>query len=235
MKTIVIPAHSSDSAIKLFKLSLQLYREEPLTCWFLDIRRMPGNYNDLFTVGRTCSATCDFGTEFCNRLDELISVKDGRVGYRFDHIYGDSSYVFRNYLQFREADLVIYDKKEWQNSKKETGLNIFRMVSQCGCELMYVSERSELVSNYPADNGKSGGHVATNSMPRREPAYTKAPASVQFQFQALDNNLASLEKKLKEQNMISVKLNNLSRYFLKEDALQKLMVRADCSLLLLQK
>lgn len=225
MKTIVIPAHCSESALKLFKLSLSLYREEVVACWFLNIRAIPGNYNDLLTINRTPVPPCVFDASFRTQVQQLIDENQKHLSFHIDHIYGDSPYVFRNYLRYREADLVIYDKQEWQNSKKETGLNIFKMVRHCDCELMYVSGGNELLSN--TSSGQNIGNA-----PQPAPAFAQVPASVRHQFAAVDEDLSN---HLQQQRMVSVKMHQLSRYFLKETALQKMMAQANCSLLLVQK
>lgn len=231
MKTIVIPTRGCESALKLFRLGLQLYPNEPVTCWFLDIRPFPGNYNDLLMLGRTAPGHCVFDDSFREAVQSLKE-QEPRVQVYTDHIFGDSPYVFRNYLKHREAGLVVYDKQEWQHSYRHSGLNIFRMVRRCDCELMYVSGDEALVhsSGDPGDHG----NVATGSFPQLKPVYTKAPASVQYQFQAVNDSLAQLAG-AQRQRMMAVKLNHLSRYFLKEDALQEMMVQSGCSLLLLQK
>lgn len=224
MKTIVIPASSSQSAVQLFRLCQQLYLNEPVTCWFLEIRPMPSDYNALLTIGRQSGPPCVFDDAFCKEIELALPPKNTGIQYFIDHIYGDSPYVFRNYLKYREVDLVMYDKRDWQNSRKEKGLNIFRMVSQSGHELVYVSENAELVSK--------GEHIGTAM--QQVPANSKAPAGVQYQYHAVQKKLDLLENNFQE-SILSVKLSSLSRYFLKETSLQKLLVERECSMVLVRK
>jgi len=96
------------------------------------------------------------------------------------------------------------------------------MVSRSGCELMYVSGGNLLLQNEPA------------------PAYnyekaSKAPASIVYQYSAVDERLNLATNTLPNERIVSKKFSNLSRYFLSEDFLQKLLMQSESSLLLLKK
>ncbi len=219
MKTIVIPTNSGLNSQEHFKLAVNLFNEE-VTCLFLQIRPIPDNYNDMMTLHKHMSKYQCFTQPFIRSMNLLKEQYGDKVTIKTDYIYGDSSAVFRNYINYHDADLVIYDKNEWQDIKTKTGLNIFRMVSRCGCELMYVSK----------DNTLSGIGITTT--PNRETA--NAPDSVLYQYNAIEKHLDGLEDAFNNNKIVSKKINNVSRYFLNESIMQKMLVQSDCSLLLLK-
>jgi hypothetical protein len=223
MKTIIIPAHSSEASVNLFKLALSLFKDQPVHIRFLQIREVPDNYNDLLTIGRHAPKCQPFNNEFIGTINQLKQLYGDQVNFSVDHIYGDSPVIFRNYTEYRNADLVMYDKQQWQDSKKKHGLNIFRMVSRCGCELMYVSGDHLLPENeLPAPSARE-----ERSMKERQ-----APVSIQYQYNAIS---AQLNNSLYEKQVVSKRFSNLSRYFLNEDVLQKMLSQSEGSLLLLKK
>lgn len=220
MKTVIIPANSGATCVAQLKTALGIFKDESITYIFLQIRPMPDNYNDMFTLRRNMGKFQFFDSESSRMIIELKQQFGDQIEVQTDYIYGDSPAVFRNYVRHHNADLVIYDEKEWQDSKAKFGLNIFRMVSRCGCELMYVSKDNVVVS-------------------RKEPAAKNvvidhAPDSVLHQYNAVNHQLTELEHMLYSNRVVSRKVNNLSRYFLNESILQKMLAESRCSLLLLK-
>ena len=222
MKTIIIPAHCRSAFINLFKLSSSLFPEDRIHCRFLQIKPVPDNYNDLLTLPRNASTSTPFDVTFMQTITELNKFYGTRISFDTDHIYGDSPAVFRNYAQHNHCDLVIYDKEEWQDSKQKNKLDIFRMVSRSGCELMYISGGNLLLQNKPAT-------------PSYNERAKQAPASILYQYNTVDERLNNAHENVHGKQIISKKLSNLSRYFLSEDLLQKMLLQSNSSLLLLKK
>lgn len=220
MKNIIIPARCGSSCIGQLKIAMNLFQNEEVTCVFLQVRQMPDNYNDMMTLHKNMGKYQFFDQSFSEAVVELKKEFGSRLVIRTDYIYGDSPAVFRNYSRHHKIDLVIYDKKEWDNAAKDNNLHIFRMVSRSGCELMYVSKENTL-------RGRTV--IINNTVNQNVPA----PDSVMFQYNIIDNQLDVLQEGLFNSNkMISKKINKLSRYFLNESILQKMLYQSECSLIL---
>lgn len=221
MKNIIIPANCGSSCIGQLKTAMNLFQNEDVTCVFLQIRQVPDNYNDMMTLHKNMGKYQFFDKSFSQAVVELKQEFGSRLTVRTDYIYGDSPAVFRNYSKHHKIDLVIYDKKEWDNAAKENNLHIFRMVSRSGCELMYVLRESNTLRSkiIPVNN------ITNQNVP--------APDSVMLQYNIIDNQLDVLQDGLISSNkMISKKINKLSRYFLNESILQKMLYQSECSLIL---
>jgi hypothetical protein len=221
MKNIIIPAKCGSACIGQLKIAMNLFREEEITCVFLQIREVPDNYNDMMTMHKNMSRYKFFDESFSIVVSELKQEFGTRLTIKTDYIYGDSPAVFRNYTKHHKADLVIYDKKEWDNAAKENNLHIFRMVSRSGCELMYVYR----------DNSVPDKVIAVNHNGRLQ--NVPAPDSVMLQYNIIDSQLNALQEGIANSNkIISKKINKLSRYFLNESLLQKMLHQSECSLIL---
>lgn len=221
MKTIVIPAHCGSACIDQLKLALKLFPDEAIHCIFVQVRPMPDNYNDMMTLRKKTGKYGNFDEAFSRSLSLLRSHYKGRLTAQTDYIYGDSPSVFRNYVKHHEANLVIYDNKEWKDKATGINLNIFRMVRRCGCELMYISRENNTAA-------KPVSRVIDFKTDR-------TPESVSYHYSTIDQQLDNLNDILNSNKIISKKINNLSRYFLNESLLQKMLVQSECSLLLLKK
>src|SRR5690349_24416191 len=98
MKTIVIPAHCGAACADQLKAALNIFPGDQVTCIFVQIRPLPDNYNDMLTLGRNIGKYETFDKTFIRKLSILKNYYDGRVTFKTDYIYGDSSAVFRNYV-----------------------------------------------------------------------------------------------------------------------------------------
>lgn len=243
MKTIVIPAKPHANFSKLAHAAMSFYVNEAVHCIFLDIRSIPSNYNDLLTISSKNTSSNLGDIAFYQTEKDLKKVFGDRIEIEEDHLYGDSSPVFRNYVDHREVDLVIYDEKQWNVKDKHSNLNVFRMVSRCGCELMYLSsdaleDNYEDVIKHPKqpkrEKSKPEPHAGNVAIALQRIA-EDAPQSVHYQFQAVDAMLNELQQNFYKSRILSKKLNNVSRYFLKETSLQKILAKSECSMLLIQK
>ncbi|RYF97810.1 MAG: hypothetical protein EOO02_20205 [Chitinophagaceae bacterium] len=109
------------------------------------------------------------------------------------------------------------------------------MVTRCGCEMIYVSSAAmkkgvKLAS--PAVKVKSGQELyAVAYEANAQDSRANAPASVKQQFQSVDTMLSELETNMLGANIITHKFSNLSRYFLREHTLQKMLGDTDTSFL----
>lgn len=226
MKTIIIPARCQSTFIRSFQLSCSLFSDQSIKCIFLEIRAIPDNYNDLLTLSRNAHSSTIFDQSFIKTINQLNQVYEGRITLETDYLYGDSPAVFRNYIQHKNCDLIIYDKHESQNNKYEHKLNIFRMVSRSGCEMIYISSDDFLSSTSPIN-------YRSNDKIKKE--INSAPASILYQFNAVNERLTDAHNNLYGERIISKKYSNLSRYFLRENLLQKHLSQSQSGLLLLKK
>lgn len=219
--TIIIPSKGDKASAGQLKLLTELFKDSDAHCIFLRIRPIPDNLNDLTTVGRD-SFKARFDQSFIDAAQALKAANHKRLTISTDYIYGDSSIVFRRYAENKKADLVLYDKQEWFDSKKTTGLNVFNMVRRSGCGLMYISVEPNQLTQPPPS-------------PEMRMSVGGAPASLMYQFEALDRRLDALQYEVANKNVVSKKINNLSRYFLNESAMDKMLEEANSSLLLIKK
>lgn len=215
MKTIITLTNYGDACVDHLSNVLSVFNDEPVLCIFLQVRPIPGNYNDMMTLHKHSGRYGYFTEAFSQAVNQLKTQYAAKMTVRYDHIYGDSSAVFRNYVHHHGADLVIYDKQEWDQNPNR--LNVFKMAKRCGCELMYISKENAGAREIPI----------SSVLHRND-----APGSVVYKYSAVDRQLDEL---LNERKMISAKMNNLSRYFLNETILERMLDQAECSLLLLKK
>ncbi|WEK37996.1 MAG: hypothetical protein P0Y53_10840 [Candidatus Pseudobacter hemicellulosilyticus] len=225
--TIIIPSKGTAACINQLALALDLFRDVSIHCIFLQIRPMPDNLNDMMTLGRDSSKFGFFDQAFYDGVEEMKALYPKRLTVSAEYFYGDSSTVFRNYVDHKAADLVLYDKQEWFDSKRSMGVNVFKMVSRCGCELMYISGGHAQLER----TGKTP-EPATAPVPAQAPA--NAPAGVLYQYNALDSKLNALQNAIDSNRVVSRRVSNLSRYFLNENVMEKMLLKAECSLLLLK-
>lgn len=222
MKTIIIPAQQQATFINLFKLSSSLFQAEPVNCIFVEVGEIPDNDNDLLTIHRSGVIATPFSTAFYKEATALRQQYGSRINFITDYIYGYSAAVFRNYVQHHNANLVMYDKLKWQQSKQKGKLDIFRMVSRSGCELMYVADGLTLL-DAPETNNKSKNKSAPT------------PASILYQFNTITERLDVARNTVYGKPILFKKISSLSRYFLSEQLLQNLLSHSNSSLVLVTK
>lgn len=220
MKTIIIPAHCGAACADQLKAALNMFANERVTCIFVQIRPLPDNYNDMLTLGRSAGRYESFNKTFTRKLSILKNFYGGRVTFKTDYIYGDSPAVFRNYIKNNAADLVVYDSLEWARQDSRT-VNVFKMVRRCGCELMYMSGNPKI----------SNGLLAKPHT--WETIYSKD--AISHRYAQVDRQLDQLDELVNNDKIISKKFTNVSRYFLNESLLEKMLVQSGCSLVLLRK
>ncbi|MFT3701598.1 MAG: hypothetical protein QM802_04480 [Agriterribacter sp.] len=224
MKTVIIPFKSNLIDIKVIKTLIALYKEEPIHCVLLEIRPLPNNYNDLLTLSEYTPHNNQVVQDVNNFMKEANALSNEYFTLSKDHLYGDSPVVFRNYLDYRKANLVVYQKPQQEADNTATArLNLFRMVRRCNCELMYVSDE------------KGQAEVEVSAHKKFRFAEKATSQSILHQFSAVDNMLNGLQENLSSNQVIIRRLNNVSRYFLKESFLQDILVQSDSSLVLVKK
>lgn len=224
MKKIIIPTCCQSAFTNLFQLATTLFPNDPIHCRFLQIHEIPNNYNDLLTISRSGKKT-SFDPAFIKTITELKQNYGHPITFDTDDIYGDAPAVFRNYVRHNQCDMIIYYKQEWQESKIKNRLDVFRMVSRSGCELVYVSETAPLIQHEPVHHYNKNG---------KDKKTIQAPASILHQYYAVEERLDTAHNTLYNKQIISKKFSHLSRYFLNENLLQKFLLQTEASLLLIK-
>lgn len=231
MKTIIIPVKFNLGSGHLLQSVVPLCEKQDVNVILLEVREVPNNYTELLTLPKVEQKQylVDAYTNYATLLNKTYGTS---IAVTTDFLYGDSPAVFRNYAQFKGASLVIYAENEWiANGKKS--MNMFRMVKRCGCELMYVSaevKQNEGVDVYTLKRTHTNSNTPVNRRIHKE-----APETVLHQFNTVDNLLDDLHKQYFENKILSRKLSNLSRYFLKETALHNMLEKSNCSMVLITR
>ncbi|RYG06300.1 MAG: hypothetical protein EOO02_01050 [Chitinophagaceae bacterium] len=238
MKTLIFPCNGATDSLDMIRTVIDIFSDEPVNCIFLEVRTLPDNYNDLMTLSRKRANYQGFTTVFTEALKELCSNCPADSVFSIDHIYGDSAAVFRNYADHRAADIVVFDHSQWKNATEFSGKDIFRMVIRCGCEIIYVSSTSStdqaaIHLNSPKVKMIKETSVTGNRGYLFEPSDSAgaAPSSVKQKYQSVDSMLNELETNISRNRILTKKIGNLSRYFLKEISLQKMLSEAESTVL----
>ncbi|MGN6440152.1 MAG: hypothetical protein ACTHMM_26730 [Agriterribacter sp.] len=241
MKTIIIPFNGSTDCIALTETILSVSGNENLNCIFLSVNPLPDNYNDLFSLSRSSFSSEASSKAFYGFSAQCKARYGAQVTVTADHIYSDSCAVFRNYVQHKNADMVVFDTQQWEFSEKRQRSVIFKMLSRCGCELLYVSANKTLLAPAHAAEAKEDlweKEEALSVKKQVEPGTTKTdslPHTVVYQYSAVDEMLNEWENNLTKTRILSKPLGNMSRYFLKEVAVQRMLEQSQCSFVLLKQ
>ncbi len=247
MKTVIIPSNGDAAFVEKCRIVLDVFPGETVNYIFLDIRPVPDDFNDMTTIARNRKDYSSFGSEFCEALT-AFAAEDTQRSVVSDHIYGDSIAVFRNYIDAQDADLVIFDQDQWQHHTHFAQRNIFKMVMRCGCEVMYISAAADCL-------GKGSVHLVKRDVPKTAPKKetvsevagnavgqgnagmkrTSAPSSVKAQYSSVDNLLNQLESRVLQDQILKLHLGNVSRYFIKQSTLDKMLADTDRLLLWVKK
>jgi hypothetical protein len=122
------------------------------------------------------------------------------------------------------------------------------MVMRCGSEVMYISAAMDCAGNGSVHLDKRDVTITT---PRKEPVAenagnsggqanvrnmrSSAPSSVKAQFSSVDNLLNQLESRVLQDQILKLHLGNVSRYFMKQSTLDKMLADTDRLLLWVKK
>lgn len=241
MKTIIIPFNGSTDCMELTETILSVSGNENLNCIFLAINPLPDNYNDLFSLSRSSFSSQTSSNAFYSFCEQCKARYAGQVTVTVDHIYSDSPAVFRNYVQHKNAHMVVFDTQQWEFSDKRRRSDIFRMLSRCGRELLYVSATKTLITPANATEAKenlwkSEEALSAGKQQELERERTASlPQTVVYQYSAVDEMLNEWENNLANTRIFSKPIGNMSRYFLKEVAVQKMLEQSQCSFVLLKQ
>jgi hypothetical protein len=240
MKTIIIPFNGSTNCHDLTETIVSVSGNENLHCIFLFISPVPDNYNDLFSLRKSPFTSQTASTVFYNFAQDCKAKYGDRVFVVADHIYSDSPAVFRNYAQFKNADMVVFDAEQWDFSEKKERTGVFRMLSRCGCALLYVAANRTFIkaANSSSDSlWEKETVVQTEKMPQHkmQPETQTLPETLVYQYSAVDEMLNEWENNVVNTHIFSTTLGNMARYFLKETTMQKMLLKSRCSFVLLKK
>jgi hypothetical protein len=247
MKTVIIPSNGSVAFIEKCRILFDVFPAETVNYIFLDIRPVPDNYNDMITLSRNRSTQSAFESSFCEALKNFErSGENCKV--TINHIYGDSIAVFRNYVQHHNADLVFFDQDQWVNHPHFAKQDVFKMVMRCGCEVMYISAAIEGTEKGILQlNGADTKFVRTRTHTSVDEIFSDSftvepeilrsatPASVKAQYRSVDSMLSDLETKATQNKILARRFSNLSRYFVKQSMLDRMLVEAARPLLWIRK
>lgn len=232
MKTIIIPVKFNLQSGKLLENVVSICKkEEEVNVILLEMRPLPDSYTELLTLPKIeqQQSLVDAYTKYAALLNNTYGTS---IAITTDFLYGDSPAVFRNYSRFKEASLVIYAENEWLSAgKKRT--NMFRMVKRCGCELMYISSESVKASE-GADIYTLRRDDDNSGIPVNRNINNATPETVLHQFSTVDNLLSDLQEQYFGNKIVSKKVSNLSRYFLKEAFIRDMMEKSNCSMALIK-
>lgn len=240
MKTIIIPFNGSTDCLDLTETIVSVSGNEDLNCIFLSITPLPDNYNDLFSLRRSSVPSHATGKAFYSFAENCKTKYGTRVTVNLDHIYGDSPAVFRNYAQHKGADMVVFDTEQWEFSISKQRSSVFRMLSRCGCEFLYVSANNTFIKSgtdetiWEKESDVLAASKATLQKRINESAIPP-PQAVVYQYSAVDEMLNEWKSTVATKHIFSKELGNMSRYFLKEIAVQKMLEQSKCSFVLLKK
>ncbi len=226
MKTIIIPVKFNLGSGALLQSVVPLCEKQEVNVILLEIREVPNNYTELLTLPKVEQKQY-LVNAYTNHADLLNKTYGASIAVTTDFLYGDSPAVFKNYVQFKGASLVIYAENEWSAGGNKS-MNMFRMVKRCGCELMYIlaetSKPNEGVDMYTLKRQNTG-----SDRPVNRHIHEEAPETVMHQFNAVDNLLDDLHTQYFGKKILFKKLSNLSRYFLKETSLHNMLEKSNCS------
>ncbi len=231
MKTIIIPVKFNLGSGSLLQSVVSLYEKQETNVVLLEVREIPSSYTELLTLPKVEQKQylIDAYKNYAALLNKTYGTS---IAITTDFLYGDSPAVFRNYVQFKDASLVIYAENEWHDSANS--INIFRMVKRSGTELMYIAGEP-VVSTEGADVYTYKRQSNNSDTPASRRVRKEAPETVMHQFNAVDNLLDGLHEQYFQNKILSKKISNLSRYFLKEASLHNMLEKSNCSVVLLRR
>lgn len=240
MKKIIIPTRCTEHAVNLFRLATRLYRNESFHCTFLQVVPIPDNESDLMTLGRQ-SYGYQFTAEALKSIRKIEAENSTVVkGYSIDRIFGDSPAVFKQYIQEFGCDIAFYSREEWYETSKTIGLDVFRMLCRSRCAVMYIA-KSDLanISEELLQPETRAYHTAremsdaVSLMNAPNSHQSDIPASLVYQFNAVEKKLSGFSEMMQTRNIPTVKMGKLSGYFMREQRLEKILMQSNVSLLLL--
>ncbi len=241
MKTIIIPFNGSTNCHDLTETILSVSDNENLHCVFLSISPVPDNYNDLFSLTQSPFSSQTASKMFYSFTEECKVRYSNRVKITADHIYSDSPAVFRNYAQFKNADMVVFDAAQWDFSEKKHRSGVFSMLSRSGCEMLYVAAGKTFIK---AARGSSNSLwekekelvMQDATMPQATAVAAQSlPETMVYQYSAVNDMLNEWENNVVNNYIFSKKMGNVARYFLKEVTVQKMLSASQCAFVLLKK
>jgi hypothetical protein len=241
MKTIIIPFSVNTNLYGLTEAVVSVVGNGNIHCIFLAIKPLPDNYNDLFFLSKSPFETEKAGNAFYHFAAASQKLYGDRVTVTADYIYGDSDAAFRNYAQHKNVDVVVFDTEQWSLTDTRKRAGIFKMLCRSGCELLYVSPTNTFIKALPQLDTKDNFWknepelvaqpvLQTEGNTRR----TKLPKTVVYQYSAVNDMLNEWENQVNGKHVFSTNMSTLSRYFLKETAVQKMLEQSGCTYMVLK-
>ncbi|MBV4358250.1 hypothetical protein [Pinibacter aurantiacus] len=241
MKTIIIPFSESTNLYGLTEAVVSVVGNGNIHCIFLAIKALPDNYNDLFFLSKSPFETEKASNTFYHFAAASKKLYGERVTVTADYIYGDSDPAFRHYAQHKNVDMVVFDTAQWDLTNKRKRTGIFKMLCRSGCELLYVFPTNTFVKSLPQLDTKENfwknePELATAPVLQTagDKRTAKLPKTVIYQYSAVNDMLNEWENQVTGKHVFSTTMSTMSRYFLKEQAVQKMLERSGCVYMVLK-
>ncbi len=235
MKTVIVPSNGNAAFIDRCNVILDVFPGEQVNYIFLDIRPVPDDSNELIPITRTRRHYGAFDKDFCAAV-RAFELKNSKRTATTDFVYGSSSAVFKNFVQYKNADLVIFDQDQWVGHPHFRQRDIFRMVMRSGCEVMYISAGFDCVEKAASQAQVSANrYIMTKPVAEMAAAAAvtehgyqlkKAPATVTAQYRSVDQMLNELESRFVIDQVLSCRFTSLAKYFLRQSTLDRMVAES---------
>jgi|GEM_PF-2321618 len=241
MKTIIIPFSESTNLYGLTEAVVSVVGNGNIHCIFLAIKALPDNYNDLFFLSKSPFETEKASNAFYHFATASKKLYGERVTVTADYIYGDADPAFRHYAQHKNVDMVVFDTAQWDLTNKRKRAGVFKMLCRSGCELLYVSPANTFIKSLPQLDTKENfwkNEPELEAAPVLQTAgdkkMAKLPKTVVYQYSAVNDMLNEWENQVTGKHVFSTTMGTMSRYFLKEAAVEKLLEQSGCAYMVLK-
>lgn len=241
MKTIIIPFTESTNLYGLTEAVVSVVGTGNIHCIFLAIKALPDNYNDLFFLSKSPFETEKVSNAFYHFAAASQKLYGERVTVTADHIYGDSDPAFRHYAQHKNVDMVVFDTAQWDLTNKRKRSAIFKMLCRSGCELLYITPSNAFIKSLPQLDTtevfwQNEPELAAQpiSQTAGNTRTAKLPKTVVYQYSAVNDMLNEWENQVAGKHVFSTNMRTMSRYFLKETAVEKMLAQSGCTYMVLK-
>jgi hypothetical protein len=122
MKHVLIPTDFSIRSLRVIHGVIEKFSDEKITIVMMHALRMPTSITDLMMLARR-SAHHDLITDDYKDACEIIRNKyaSNIKLLKTEFLFGNTSAVFRNFLQYQNIDVIAYaDKEEFRQAGKDS-------------------------------------------------------------------------------------------------------------------
>lgn len=247
MKTVIVPAIGTPAIFEKCSVIADLFPREFINYIFVDIRPIPDNYNDLITLKRDGRNNGLFTDSFCEAVGKFSDASENRSAIT-DHIYGDSIPVFRNYMEHRSGDIVLFDQAQWMNHPHFKQGDIFKLLIRCGSDIIYIANSanetsgktvrlsSEMIGTSPAMRASVFQKVYKNNQPYATSIHAEVESADEAgEYRSVGQMLNELGAMAQGDEILIRQVSGLSRYFMKQSTIERMLSESNRGLLWLRK